>query len=133
VRDGYICVPGTQRRITLDVKMTPYFLECNPLSRANNGRVAVCYGPVVYCLERIDNEYELNAVSVDTDAVPRVEGVQDEYGMHSLVASGYLDVGFDSLYRRSKGETREVELRLRPYWTFANREETDMLVWIRRR
>ena len=133
VRDGYICVPGTQRRITLDLKMTPYFLECNPLSRANNGRVAVCYGPVVYCLERIDNEYELNALTVDTDTVPTVDDVQNEYGMRSLMAKGYVDKGFKSLYRKTKGDTEEVTLKLRPYWTFANREETDMLVWIRKK
>ncbi|MBR6558493.1 MAG: glycoside hydrolase family 127 protein [Clostridia bacterium] len=132
-KNGYISIPATEGKIEIDFKIEPYFVECNPLSRANNGRVALCRGPVVYCVERIDNDYELNALSVDTSATVVTGETKNEYGMRSLNVEAMLDSQFDSLYRKATSEREKVNLVFRPYWTFANREECDMLVWIRRK
>lgn len=131
-KNGYIVVSGSEKKFEIDYKMTPYFTQCNSQSRANAGRVALCYGPVVYCIERLDNDYELNALSVDTSA-PVTVGKVEDYGMRSLSASATLDTEFGTLYRKAKFDGKTVNLLFRPYWTFANREETDMLVWIRRK
>ncbi|MBR5452958.1 MAG: glycoside hydrolase family 127 protein [Clostridia bacterium] len=132
-KNGYISVPASVGKIEIDFKMEPYFVECNPSSRNNNGRVALCRGPVVYCVERVDNDYELNALAVDVSAKVLTGEVDDTYGMRSLKATAFLDRPFESLYRKVRSDAEEVELSFRPYWTFANRGESDMLVWVRKK
>ena len=47
-----------------------------------------------------------------------------------LVANGFVESEFDGLYADAEDCLEPVTLRLRPYRDFANRGETDMLVWI---
>lgn len=131
-RDGYIEIDGTTREFRIDFNMQPYFVEANPLSRANNGRVALLYGPTVYCLERLDNPYPLNALCVNTAVVPTKTTVS-AYPLPNFTTNGALDAAFNGLYRKTQRQTDAAQLTFRPYWTFANREECDMLVWVRRR
>lgn len=131
-KDGYIEINGSEKEFTVDFKMQPYFVEANPCVRADNGRVALCYGPTVYCLERLDNPCELNALSVDVNGKIELTNA-DEYPMYNLEAEGFADENFNSLYRKATFAFSPVKLKFRPYWTFANREECDMLVWIRRK
>lgn len=130
--DGYIEIGGTPGEFCIDFNMHAYFVETNPQSRANNGRVALLYGPTVYCLERLDNPYPLNALCVDIESVPE-KAFASAYPMPNFTANGILDVSFNELYRKAQRQTAGVQLIFRPYWTFANREECDMLVWVRRR
>ena len=124
----------TVKEFTVDFKITARFIEASPRVRANNGRVALTYGPVVYSLERIDNPYELNALSVDINAEIKKRNTNDFGGvLPELIVNGFVDCDFDSLYRAAKCETAPVALRFRPYYSFANREETDMLIWVRRK
>ena len=131
-KDGYIEISAGEENFTVDFNMQPCFVEANPRVRADNGRVALCYGPTVYCLERLDNPYELNSLSVNTSLKVALKKT-DEYVMPNLETEGYADEDFKSLYRKATGATRPVTLKFRPYWTFANREECDMLVWVRRK
>lgn len=131
-RAGYIEIDGDAGSFTVDFKMHPYFVEANPRVRADNGRVALLYGPVVYCLERIDNPYELNAVGVDVDAEIK-KSYDTEYPMPNLEIVGSVDLPFNGLYRKAQNKTASAPLKFRPYWTFANRDICDMLVWIRRK
>ena len=50
--------------IVLDLPMPVEFAEANPLLRADNGRIAIVRGPVVYCLESADNGDDLDALRV---------------------------------------------------------------------
>jgi DUF1680 family protein len=128
-RGGYIEVEvGESFELELDLKMTPYFVKTHPRVRFDSGRVALCYGPSVYCMERIDNDYELNALTVSVKDNVRVEKAAD---CAELVANGFVDKEFDGLYAFAEETKTPVTLRFRPYRTCANREETDMLIWTR--
>lgn len=131
IQNGYIVVDSKETLIEIDFKMQPYFIESNPLVRDNAGRVALCFGPVVYCLEKIDNDYPLNSLTVEIDKEVLVEKERD-YNMNSLIAQGKVDQPFDGLYRKASCSAKQVKLNFRPYWTFANRGKSDMLVWIRK-
>ena len=43
------------------------FVYANPQVRADSGKTAIVRGPLVYCLEEIDNGENLPAIFVDTD------------------------------------------------------------------
>lgn len=126
----YIYVEPVEK-FEAEFNMKPYFVQANPCVRADSGRIALMYGPTVYCLERIDNPYELNALFVSPKA--RFKKVKTEnYLLPDLETEGFVDENFSELYRKASDEREKVKLRFRPYWTFANRQECDMLIWIRR-
>ncbi len=120
---------GEKFEITIDFNMQPYFAEANPKVRADGCRAALCYGPVVYCMERCDNDYELNAITVDTEA--KITVLQEEdHVLPRLTLQGELREDFDGLYRKRSKSSKEVPLTFIPYYKFANRGECDMIVWV---
>ena len=130
----YIVFEGIGETFSTDIDfcMKPYFAECNPQVRDNCGRVALCYGPTVYCLEGADNPWPLNSLRVKTDSRIEKAVLADEGHFYALIAEGMRDLLFDGLYRKAEDRREKVQLKFRPYWTFANREVCDMAVWIRR-
>ena len=115
--------------------MEIYFVESHPSIRGNNGLVALCYGPTVYCLERLDNDFDLGAASLDVkEALISAKKIPTaEYALPDIETDGFVDEYFNELYRKVRQlKADKTKLRFRPYWTFANREECDMRVWIRR-
>ena len=133
VENGYIVVSSDKKCFEIDFNIKPYFVESDPRVRHNNGRVALCYGPIVYCIERVDNDFELNALSVEVDKPIKVLPTSAEYNMHPMEACAYVDNQFGKLYRKLVKDQTPVTLSFRPYYSFANREECDMLVWIRKK
>ena len=64
---GYAVISLTEDaglRIEMDAKAR--FVRSNPLVRADSGKVALVRGPIVYCLEEVDNGPNLAAVYVDS-------------------------------------------------------------------
>ena len=129
-REGYLVFSG-DRTVNLDFGMPVYFAEVNPAVRADHGKVALMRGPVVYCAEGIDNGNGLGRISVDTNAKVS-EAKNDAYLLPDLILPAFRDRNFDSLYRKAKGETDPIRLRMIPYYTFANREVCDMRVFLRK-
>ena len=94
-------------------------------------------GPVVYCLEERDNGANLHLLSVDIGT--RAEVVDDEIeGTHikAIEMPGDRISMPDEevpLYREAQYERMEaVTLHFIPYYTWANRGENEMQVWVRR-
>jgi len=103
-------------------------VECNPKVNANAGRVALQAGPVVYCLEEIDNGPNLRDISISREPDFKVKWF-DELGVQIIEAKAFRTKPFDELYRRAQFEKEECKAVFIPYFAFANREECDMLVW----
>jgi uncharacterized protein len=129
--------------IRVQFNMQPQLLEANAQVIENNGRVAVQRGPLVYCLEQIDQPegVALKDVSVqlstNSNAPFHEEFRKDLLGgvlllRHSGAAFGE-SAEHRQLYFRYSGEPREskpVSLTFIPYYAWANRTATPMQVWI---
>lgn len=131
VYKGYaeICVKDTFE-IELKLNFTPKFIECNPKVRDNAGKVCLVNGPIVYCLEEVDNGEDLYALAVDKNVKEFKAEYNEKYNASTFTVKGIRKIYDDRLYADSF-ETRETELKFIPYFAFANREESDMLVWIK--
>ncbi len=136
--DGYARVhrtwsPGDEVRLHLP--MNPQRVRANSSVEADRGRVALTRGPLVYCLEGVDN-----GGSARTLALPRSAPLTAEWrgdllgGVMVLGATGLsvheedwreLYVPVDEAVRA----TRQPLLAV-PYFASANREPTDMVVWV---
>ncbi|MBQ8344762.1 MAG: glycoside hydrolase family 127 protein [Clostridia bacterium] len=131
---GYAVVSvGASFRLTFDFHIAPTFVSANPKVRADVGRMALTYGPVVYCLEGVDNGSRLNRLSVSPDAVRSAKLYEDFHGLLSVELEGFCDKDQTALYfDAAEAELLPKQLKFIPYFSFANRGETDMLVWVRR-
>ena len=128
-------------RVSLEFAMQPEFLAANPRVSDDVGKVAVARGPLIYCLEGLDQK---------TDALPDVSVVADPAKLaptafQPKVLGGIVEIKAEGMIapRPSAGEPlyfpftagrsqpeRKTELTFIPYYTFSNREPTPMEVWV---
>ncbi len=114
--------------IVIDLPMAVHFIEANPYAQDNSGRYAVQRGPIVYCMEGIDNGENLRDITLLENGNIRIA---KEDGIPAPVI--YIDAqrrpDSTKLYSVKSNERTPFASRLIPYFAFANREATDMLVW----
>ena len=102
--------------------------------RENMDKVAFVRGPVCYCMEEADNGRELHRI-----LLPRDSAFTEEYrpellgGVTVLRCMGRAEEGErERLYTTRPPELGEKrELLWIPYYAWANRNEGEMLVWVR--
>jgi DUF1680 family protein len=128
--------------IHLQTEMTPQVLAANPRVADDSGRVAVQRGPLVYCLEGLDQSegISLSDVALNVGKRPEAE-FQSEFrsdlldGVLVLHHTGVVyenGASRNGLYSRYNGEsakTRRVPLTFIPYYAWSNRMATAMQVW----
>ncbi|MBQ7335095.1 MAG: glycoside hydrolase family 127 protein [Clostridia bacterium] len=120
--------------LALDFCIAPMFVAANPRIRADVGRVALVRGPVVYCLEKADNGAHLNQITVDTADLEKVVVTDDFHHLYSISMPAYRDALQDRLYfAAEEAKSTPVTVKFIPYFAFANRGESDMLVWVRKK
>ncbi len=132
--NGYLALSVDESfALELDFHIAPRFVCANANVRANVGRMALTYGPVVYCLEGVDNGARLNQISLSPDAIRDAVLTSDFHGLLSISLPALRDVASDALYADATDATSTpVTAKFIPYFAFANRGESDMLVWARR-
>ena len=110
------------------------FVRANPQVREDAGKVAITRGPLVYCLEEVDNGANLSAISVDTEKELRSEVDETRNGYVVVKAHGKRlceEQWKDGLYSSQKLQKKDVELLAVPYFYWNNRGMGEMEVWIR--
>lgn len=129
---AYIEITSDTVQAELYLSMDCRLVSANPQVEMNLGRAAVCRGPIVYCAERIDNDnLPLNALLLDSRLQTSL-CFNDEMQAYTVRAAGFCDMPCDTLYRSySPAAICEREINLIPYFAYANRGESDMLVWLR--
>lgn len=122
--------------LTLDMQVEMW--DAHTSVRADVGKVAVSRGPIVYCMEGVDNGAKLHLLSIKPDAKSSYEFKEDILGGVGIVRlEGYARTAQSEqqscLYQKHKkhAELMERELILIPYYAWANRGENEMQVWIR--
>jgi len=127
--------------IQLKINVVPQVVEANPRVADDSGRVAIQRGPLIYCLEEIDQPSGilLSDVAVSPGRQP-AEQFQPEFrgdflgGMVVLHHTGALyerGASERALYSRygAQPRARNVPLTFIPYYAWANRQATSMQVW----
>jgi len=128
--------------IQLKVEVVPQVIAANPRVADDSGRVAIQRGPLIYCLEEIDQPsgISLSDVAVNPGRRP-AEQFQTEFkndllgGMVVLHHTGAVyqrGAAEKLLYSRYGGDslsTQKTPLTFIPYYAWANRQATSMQVW----
>ncbi len=132
--DGYAYFDvGITFDLSLDFHIKPVFISANSCVRANAGRVALTYGPLVYCLEGVDNGTRLNQIEVDISKLDEVEISEDFHKFYSISMPALRSKPQAALYYSAwENRYEPCTVKFIPYFAFANRGESDMLVWVRK-
>ena len=116
------------KKFELNLDMPVRVISANRRVHENIGRVAVMRGPIVYCAEGVDNDYSVHSMLLDPCG--RFSLGEADFLVPSLYTTAYLPKESDELYFEASGETSEKPLKLIPYFAFANRGESDMIIWM---
>jgi DUF1680 family protein len=128
--------------INVKFGMTPQVIEANPRVVDDYGRVAVQRGPLVYCLEQLDQPdgVALFDVSLDLRQAPASQFHEEFQSdlLGGIVMLKHMGAAYEKstsqrrlYYRYTPGapKAQQVELRFVPYYGWANRAATPMQVW----
>ena len=127
---------AARRRVELSLPMPVQRIQAHPKVEADAGRVALQRGPLVYCLEAVDNDSHVRNLAIPPDVQLRAQFRADLLGGVTVIQGQALAlhrVGWpDALYLPSAsvpGAAR-VEFTAIPYFANANRQPGEMRVWM---
>lgn len=129
IKNGYIYIDNDNSVIKLSFDMTPFVVYPSSKIRDCIGRAAVQRGPVVYCAEGIRNNFNIMTFRLDSKT-DFVETPCVTCGAYMLVANGKIPVEADTLYSRKSEKFIDAQIKLIPYYAFANHGESDMEVFM---
>ncbi len=128
--------------IRLQMEMPVQVLEANPQVADDTGRVAIQRGPLVYCLEEIDQPDGVSLTDLAVSPGPKPEAqFQSEFKsdlLGGVVVLRHSGLAYDraashhalySRYSSRQGQSRRVSLTFIPYYAWSNRQQTAMQVW----
>ena len=128
---GYAIIDAADAAdVMLTLDMTPQLIEARSNVADCAGKAVLTRGPVVYCMEGVDNGGSL--ADIRLDPAGEVKETGDYGGLPVLEARGWRRPAPQGewLYRPYAGRYEEKKLTFIPYFAFANRGESDMRVWI---
>ena len=119
--------------LEVEFEMQPRFMCANRKVHYDLGRTAIVRGPVVYCLEEVDNGKYLDELTVDISGGLVEEKKAEFDGFVALKAKGTRRhvPETDQLYMNYTVEKENVELLAVPYYLWNNRGLGEMQVWMR--
>jgi hypothetical protein len=122
--------PGDQLSLALD--MPPERIYAHPDVRADQGRVALKRGPIVYCLEAVDNEAPVQRL-----VLPRQAGIDVRFepdllgGCAVLSGAAHALRPLDgALYGPRRGGEEPASFKAVPYHLWDHRDPGEMAVWL---
>lgn len=130
LKDGYFCIDRRWKKgdkVEVHFDMEPRTVKANNKVEADRGRIAVERGPIVYCAEFPDNNFDIFSVFMNRN--PKFEVVEKPdllYGINQL-KTGAQTLGYDDQGRLT---TTDVNLTLIPYYAWAHRGSGAMEVWL---
>lgn len=97
----------------------------------NTGCAAVQRGALIYCFEGVDNGGDVLSLALDDSQEIAVgKPIAELGGAIALSVKGFKTAQTDSLYSFEKPKKIPAELTAVPYYTWGNRGENQMRVWL---
>ena len=129
-------------RVSLNFPMEAVPVAANPRVAEDRGRVAVRRGPMIYCMEELDQERGVALADVSVNFSEHSREFRNEYKadlldgivvLHHRGGAYELASASEALYapvNPAPRKTRSIDLTFVPYYVWANRQPSAMQVWI---
>ena len=131
---GYLIIDRIWQKgdtVTLELDMAVLRMRSNPLVSMNQGQTALQRGPIVYCMEEVDNGANLAGIRLSKQSE-----ITSQYepnllnGVVTLKAEGYRIEPTSELYQSEPLEMHPQTITAIPYYAWCNRKKGEMRVWI---
>jgi uncharacterized protein len=122
IENGFASINRSWNRgdeITVTFPLKPRFITAREEVKADNNRVAIGYGPLVYCLEEADNGKIREAVVDPSSTV--------DFKYDSSLLNGIGTLMFDVKIPGDKN----IKAKAIPYYSWNNRGKGEMCVWMK--
>lgn len=130
LQKGYLLIDRKWKKgdvVEVHFDMKPRVVKANGKVEADRGRVAIERGPLVYCAEWPDNDFNVHNILLNQHpSFQVVERPDLLYGIHEITTDAQA-LSYDAA---GKLAVRDVKLTLIPYYAWAHRGEGDMEVWL---
>jgi uncharacterized protein len=136
--NGYIVLdrewqPGAHLELNLDMPVE--MIYASPKVRHDCGKAALQRGPIIYCIEEVDNGSDLNSIEI-------AENMSFETCFEDDLLNGVVTVSASAkkidptqwsgaLYSNTAPVYQPFKIKAVPYYAWGNRKFGEMLVWIR--
>ncbi|UJW85084.1 glycoside hydrolase family 127 protein [Devosia sp. SL43] len=135
--NGYLTINRTWAKgdvVSLDLPMPAVRLYAHPGVIMDAGRVALKRGPLVYCIEEVDNPGgRVQRLKLPRSAELQAETRADLFdGVVTLKAKALAikEGDWKTLYRTTPPADDTATLTALPYYLWANRGQGSMMVWV---
>jgi DUF1680 family protein len=112
--------------VELSLDMPVRQVRANPQIEADSGLVTLMHGPIVYCVESVDNPEGIRQLVVPPEATFTTEFKPDLLGGVTVVRGQVRACDFEG----GKRSLKPAELLAVPYYANANRAPSSMRVWL---
>ena len=132
VDKGYALINRTWKKadkVSVDLPMKPQRIYANTAVKADVGRFALQYGPVVYCLEGVDNKDSV----VQNIVVDSAAQMQVSFAANMLMGINVITTEGQATKRQLNSDellTSTQKVTAIPYYAWNNRGAGEMEVWI---
>src|SRR5262249_39569466 len=116
---------GDEAHISLPMPVE--LVHANPKVKADVGRASLQRGPVVFCLEGVDNSGQVRNLTLPKSAGFTDSFEKDLLGGVTVVRGDALSVSRDE---QGKIATKPMKFQAVPYCTWDNRKPGPMVVWL---
>jgi DUF1680 family protein len=129
--------------VKLGFPMSTEAIASNPRVAENRGRVAVRRGPIIYCMEELDQPTGVTFADVSLDLSPRggtefqhdykaemLDGIVVLHHRGGVLESASADEALYGPANLAAPKTRLTDISLIPYYVWANRQSCAMQVWV---
>ena len=128
--DGYLTIERKWKKgdeIQMHFDMEPRTVRAINEVKADEGCVSIERGPLVYCAEHPDNDFAIQSVLLNqSPSFTVADGQVLNYPVKTIAAPAQV-LGFDQQGRLT---TKDVTLRLIPYYAWCHRGGGQMKVWL---
>ena len=133
---GYAVIDRKWRkgdRVEIHFDMEPRTVMADDHVEADRGRVSVERGPLVYCAEWPDNDYDIGSVLLNQKpqfVVKRHEILSTTVGSQYEIAEIETDAQLLNFDNGGRLAAKDVCLRMIPYYAWCHRGSGRMMVWL---
>jgi len=130
IEKGYFSINRAWKKgdkVEVHFDMEARTVKANPAVEADRGKIAVERGPIVYCAEWPDNDFNIFSIILNKKPVFKVESKKDLlYGINTIQTDAQ-SLSYDA---QGKLVAKDVKLNMIPYYAWAHRGSGDMAVWL---
>jgi uncharacterized protein len=130
IEKGYFSINRAWKKgdkVEVHFDMEARTVKANPAVEADRGKIAVERGPIVYCAEWSDNDFNIFSIILNKKPTFKVERKEDLLFGINTIQTDAQSLSYDA---QGKLVTKEVKLNMIPYYAWAHRGSGDMAVWL---